>query len=240
MLSDEDYNRFKRRDYRHHSSDKRAKRDIKAGQQSKTSLLQKSIREQPSQSIDHETRPHGYNPRPKKSSDTKSKSVRSYGLSRRRIFLIATSGLLVILIAGLAVLSTSGSDNPIPNKFTSNLGFTAYYPSPSNLPSGYHLDKDSFNSPAKDVLVYTVSSSNTHLTVSLQNKPSSYDLAQFVKQHLALNTTLATSVGVATIGSLNDETVASLPTNKTTWIIVSSQNNVSKSVLDTLLKSFKS
>jgi hypothetical protein len=223
MISQDDYERFKRRGSSSHRNQPR----IPTEKTKPVELTQSPRQDESPLMIDRPI----YRP---------NKEKRSFHLPYvpRLVYAIAASLLLVIVIAlGAIHLLNKGNQGPIPSKYTSSVTFPVYYPLASKLPSGYYLNKASYSLPAKDVLVYSIDfSNNQHLDVSLQQQPSLFNLNQFIKQHMPLNNSISTTVGKATIGDVNNHTVVSLPTNNT-WIIVSGPINTSQTNLQQVLNS---
>ena len=156
----------------------------------------------------------------------------------------ALSGLTCLLLAGGAggfvIFSQSADASPIPSSYKSAVDYPVYYPDPSKLPANYHLNTNSFSTPAKGIILYTLSGkSGTVLNVSLQDKPSASNLKAFNSQRIPLHTTVDTPVGQAVVGAIGNQSVVSLPTSSKTWIIVTAPYDIDQSQLDQVLKSFK-
>jgi flagellar basal body-associated protein FliL len=160
---------------------------------------------------------------------------------KKILILISMVIIIVALVIGGAMYSIRSRDSdPIPLSFQKAVSFKVYYPDISKLPMGYSIANNSYSLPAKNVLVYAINYSNgRHLDVSLQTKPSSTSLKEFISVHMPLNKTLKTPIGEATIGVINNQAVASLPTRSNTWIILSGPLQNNQAQLQQILISFE-
>lgn len=151
---------------------------------------------------------------------------RSSTWKRKNLF-IGVAGIVVIAIIGGGFFYITGSNNsPVPSKLSKAVDFPVYYPDPKKLPNGYSLNEKSFKSPQSGVIVYAVSyGKGQKLVFSVQHKPSSDDLASFVKTYIPINRQVLTLAGTATVGAIGQQTVASLPTDTNAWIIVTGPAN---------------
>jgi hypothetical protein len=146
--------------------------------------------------------------------------------------------LIVVIFTGIVTFCMINKhSDPIPKQYRSNLSFSVYYPNKSKLPIGYSVNNKSYVNPVKNVLVYAIDYGANHLNVALQVKPSASALQEFVRVHLPLNKTVATTLGTATIGVLNNQAVASLPTSGNTWIIISGPTSVNQQKLIQVINS---
>jgi hypothetical protein len=146
----------------------------------------------------------------------------AFGGSGKKIAVIVTVAVLVIGTAvGAILIYMSANSSPVPKSIAKQVNFPVYYPDQKKLPVGYLLSKTSFKSPQPGVVVYAVNYGNgKHLVFSVQRKPSDDELAAFVKNYIPIHRQILTLSGTATIGSINNQTVASLPTDHNTWIIM--------------------
>jgi hypothetical protein len=149
------------------------------------------------------------------------------------------SNHLVIGVAGLIVFIVfSGLRPPKHNAPHSNFtasSFRVYYPNQSKLPSGYKFNNNSKSN--KQTVIYTVGSATHQLVFTIQQKPSSETLQNFLTHVIPLHTSLATSIGSAEIGAANNETIVSLPTDSNAWILVTATYNTPSNQLDQILLS---
>lgn len=159
--------------------------------------------------------------------------------------IIGVIGIIVILGgAYTAYYFIWGKNNntlpyPISKSAEATLGFDIYYPDQKLLPSGYVLDKNSF-SFSDQTIIYTVSyGNNQKLVFSDQTKPSDSEIQTFYAKRMPLNTSLSTSVGKATIGAINSQTVASLPTNTNAWLLITGPSDTNQQNLNQVLKSIR-
>ena len=157
--------------------------------------------------------------------------------------------MLVIVISALVVFiyqQVSVAPNPVPLNVRSKLDFPIYYPVLSKLPKGYTLNLKSFSYPTKNVLVFSVDyASNNKITFSEQKKPSATEIQAFYADYMPLRNNYQTPVGQAEISAYNNggstlETVVSLPTNTSTWIIITAPPNINQNQLDQVLSAITS
>jgi flagellar basal body-associated protein FliL len=128
---------------------------------------------------------------------------------------------------------------PIAKSVAKQLGFDIYYPSQKLLPTGYALNRASFEI-TNQVLIYSVSYGVTHKIIfSDQAKPTNAQIQAFYARNLPLNTTLLTGAGLATIGAINLQTVVSVPTNTNAWIIATAPGNINQNDLSRVMKSIE-
>jgi len=162
----------------------------------------------------------------------------------RLYFVVPGVVVIIIVIVGLVtwVVARQPSGTlpyPIAKAQAKSLGFDIYYPSQKLLPSGYILNKGSFET-TNQVLIYSVSYGNGRkLVFSDQAKPSNTQIQAFYTRNLPLNTTLLTNVGLATIGAVNAQTVISLPTDTNAWLIATAPSNINERNLDLVIKSIE-
>jgi hypothetical protein len=117
----------------------------------------------------------------------------------------------------------------VPAGLQQRVSFPIYYPDPKKLPAGYTLIPSSFHLEGSnsEAVLYTVSySGNKKLVFTIQQKPSSHELANFVKLYIPVHRIVATVAGIATVGSINQQTVVSLPTDTKAWILVTGPSDL--------------
>lgn len=157
-------------------------------------------------------------------------------------FIFSSLFIAVVLILGLIYLLNKKSNYlpyPISEQAVKQLGFNIYYPDRQLLPGGYSLNMNSFSS-ANQVLIFSVSyNNNQNIVFSEQMKPSDSRIQTFYSKYIPLNTSLSTSIGVATIGAITTQTIASLPTNTNTWIIITAPRNINQAKLGQVIKAIE-
>jgi hypothetical protein len=156
-----------------------------------------------------------------------------------------TLGLgIIIILTGLTVWfvnkqPTGTLPYPISKSEAKRLGFDIYYPSQKLLPTGYTLDKGSFYI-TNQVIIYSVSYGTDHKIIfSDQAKPIYSQIQAFYTKDLPLNTTFQTSIGTATIGAINLETVVSVPTKTNAWLIATAPGDIDQNQLDQVIKALE-
>lgn len=153
----------------------------------------------------------------------------------KKTALLSLAVFLVTIFIFLALLHIRGKEY-LPATVRGKISAALYYP--VNTPQGMHVDRASFQSPAKDVLVFTITDSQDNkFYVSEEPLPANYSLSKF-KEKFPVTENLQTSVGNALIGTLSNEIVASLPTTKNTWLIVNTTATDQHAELEAICRSF--
>lgn len=147
-------------------------------------------------------------------------------VKNKKLLFIALA--LIVLGAISSRYYMQRTKSPIPSNITKTVNFPLYYPNQKKLPVGYKLDTNSFQTPSQNVVVYSVIySSQKKLVFSLQQKPSTDELASFNKQYLPIHRQVLTQVGTATEGAIGQQTVVSLPADTdNTWIIITGPSDI--------------
>lgn len=168
----------------------------------------------------------------------------------RTVMIISmVSSLLILLGSGIWYVrvhnKVNTTSNPIPAYIAEAVNFRLYYPLQKDLPAGYRLDLNSFKRPVQNGVTYTVvNNENQKVIFSLQPKPSDADLQNFTSSYIPLHNTYQTPSGQALLGAYNTkegtETFVSLPTNSSTWIIVTAPYNIDQAQLKQVLSSLRS
>jgi hypothetical protein len=244
MITQDDLNRFKR------ANDGQRHRSNTFQRPTPTRVVRAPVRQLARPNIivlNTQTKPALLDPADNAQMQSESLTTKTKSKAKHRNLKISVSLLIILVliaVGGFVYYSEKPAKktmtiNPIPSYYRSSVDFPVYYPLPSKLPNGYTLASRSYTLPAKNVLVYAINYANgQHIDVSLQNKPSVTALSEFVRVHIPLHTVDNTSIGQATIGVLNNQTVASLPTNTGTWIITSAPININQLQLERVLGSF--
>lgn len=134
--------------------------------------------------------------------------------------------------------------SPVPAAVSQAVSFPVYYPDQAKLPAGYVLDLNSFKTPVKNGVAYSVSyGNNQKLVFSLQAKPSANELESFKANYIPLRIDYQTDIGQAEIGAYNNhgnvQTLISLPTKTNTWIIITAPYDTNQDKLKKVLNSLK-
>ena len=146
--------------------------------------------------------------------------------SRKRIIFGFFGLLIVVGVLAGSWLYYNRNTGPVPRKIQQQVNFPIYYSVQNKLPSGYNLDLNSFTVPQNNVVLYTVRyGSNKELKFTLQDKPSTSELANFTKKYIPINRQVLTLSGTATEGAIGQQTVVSLPTNDDVWILITGPSN---------------
>jgi hypothetical protein len=146
--------------------------------------------------------------------------------------------VVVICVVGGGIffaLNRSGHD-PLPYTVKQQAHFQLYYP--TFVPDGFRFDEAAYD-PSTKVVTYDYSTINgNRIYFSLQPKPAGFNFDKFNKKQLTGTSQVATPLGTATVGVLQEQTVSSIVTDKT-WIIISSGEKVSLDQLQQVSKSLK-
>lgn len=154
------------------------------------------------------------------------------------LLLIACIILAGTITALVLAHSASNSNNPVPKDIRQMVSFPVYYPDAKKMPPNYRLDPQSFSASSQGVVVYSIRYQGIKkVAVSEQRIPSKGDIEYFYTHDLPLHTTLNTSVGIATIGAIGQQSVTSLLANKNTWLIITAPATIDKTQLAQLLES---
>lgn len=167
--------------------------------------------------------------------------LRRTNLLYKRVFLIIFAIIIVVGGSLIAIWAIHAAPNnkvsdPVPSDISHKIAFNIYFPDQAKLPAGYTLDTSSF-SITKHILIYTVSfGNNQQLFFSVQPKPSANAIQSFYKTRMPITISVATDIGTAAIGVLNNETVGSLPTNTNAWVLVTAPLQVNQSQFKQVLR----
>lgn len=143
--------------------------------------------------------------------DGLNKSQKSFKRLSLSLFILLSSIVVATLFIGIS--SHISLSNPIPNDISSQVDFPLYYP--TELPSGFSLDKSSFR-VSKKIVTYIINYDNDKtLIVNVQDKPANFDFESFQSKGKKLDS----SLGDAYVGALGNQTVASIVTTKS-WLLI--------------------
>ncbi len=155
--------------------------------------------------------------------------------------------VIAIIIVILAVCATGiilwfvivQKTSPVPRSIRQSVPFSVYYPDQYKLPRGYTLDLNSFRSSSQAV-IYTVSYADSKkLVFSLQKKLSDNGMSDFYAHNMPLRINVSTAVGTAAIGSINTQSVVSLPTTGNTWLLITAPSAIDQTQLKQVVESIK-
>jgi hypothetical protein len=150
-------------------------------------------------------------------------------------------GIVVItalFVAGIALLVHTPS--VVPKPIANSVSFPVYYPDPKRLPNGYILDTDSFSSPVKDGVSYTVNyDTNKKVVFSVQVKPSDSELQTFNSSYIPLRIDYKTKLGQAEIGAYHSQTLVSVPVNNGPWIIITAPEDINPAALKQIIQAIR-
>jgi len=173
--------------------------------------------------------------------------------NQKKLWVALWLGLLIIVGAMIGLWlylhrphtqAPSKNSSPVPASIAQSVNFPIYYPDSKKLPAGYNLDLNSFKSPVKNGVAYSVSyDSNKKIVFSVQQKPSDNELQSFTSNYIPLNNSVQVPVGQAKIGAYNNhgtlETLVSLPTNSKAWIVITAPKDINQTQLKQVLQSLQ-
>ncbi len=153
-----------------------------------------------------------------------------------------------VIAAGIACaggwLYANSTKSPVPKNLSESVNFPVYYPDIKKLPNGYTLNKGSFTSPEKGVIIYSVNyGDGKKLIFSTQQQPSDSKIQSFYSNYIPLRNKMGTNLGEAEVGAYGTEknlkTVVSLPTNNKTWLIITAPYDINQDQLKQVLNSLQ-
>ncbi len=151
--------------------------------------------------------------------------------------------LLIALRVSFHPASQKSSNNTlsiVPANIKAAVNVPIYYPDPKKLPAGYTLDTNSFKKINDQAAGYVVTYDNgKRLVFTVQAKPSADEIDEFYKNQMPLHFSIDTGVGKAAVGVINNQTVASLPTNDKSWLLIAGPTDVNQDQLKQILKSIQ-
>jgi hypothetical protein len=162
---------------------------------------------------------------------------------RRRVYIVSSLVLaLVLLGGGYAVLKhrSSAKNCDFPDVIRQTTSLKLYCPNPKQLPAGVVVDL-SKASASSAAVIYPITDSNTTLSVSLQQKPTTEQLTNFVTNIIPLHFDANTRVGKGYIGVTNQgQSLLDLPTNNSnTWILVTGPKDYDSRRLKQIAETFQ-
>jgi hypothetical protein len=175
------------------------------------------------------------------------------GTKKRSERLISLALALLVVAGGITgawmhwhhtAAQTTANTSPVPKSVAQAVNFPVYYPDPQKLPAGYTLNTNSFTSPVKNGVTYSVSYDNgKKIVFSIQVKPTDSELQTFNSSYIPLRIDYQTPIGQAEIGAYNNhgdtQTLVSLPTKTNSWIIITAPYNIDQGNLKKVLSSLK-
>jgi hypothetical protein len=159
--------------------------------------------------------------RPTSSSEPAVVPARPAQLINRKFQLNLGIGvILVALSAGLWLWHELNIPR-VPTEAAKQVLFSIYMP--SKLPSGYHINPDSYES-RQGVLVFSAqNNTGDHITFSMQARPQDYDFSSFYQRSLKETKKVIGAPYSAVIGKAeNDTTLLSIEADRT-WLIITSR-----------------
>jgi hypothetical protein len=132
------------------------------------------------------------------------------------------------------------ANSPVPRALAQSVNFPIYYPDPKKLPPGYVLIRNSFTSPVRNGVTYSITYDNgKKIVFSVQTKPSDNELQSFNSSYIPLRIDYQAPVGQAEIGSYHSKTLVSLPVINGPWIIITAPLDINQNQLKSVLSSIR-
>jgi hypothetical protein len=163
----------------------------------------------------------------------------------RFIWIIA----LVLIAAGVAgfwlhnrhtITPKPVSNSPVPQAVAQSVNFPIYYPDSKKLPVGYTLNRNSFTSPVKNGVAYSLNYDNgKKIVFSVQVKPSDNELQSFNSSYIPLRIDYQTLVGQAEIGAYHNQTLVSLPIINGPWVVITAPPDINQDQLKQVISALK-
>lgn len=143
----------------------------------------------------------------------------------RKHWVIGGSVVLALALGAGAFYISRSSSNPFPHSIQAGASFPLYYP--SELPTGWSIDKASFYAGTR-VVGYLLRGPSGNLNVTVQAKPGGFDFNTFYTKTLTDTFQFLTTEGQGVIGKADDHLVGSLAASDSWILITPSSNNVSQ------------
>ena len=157
------------------------------------------------------------------------KSHRAYG--RLKIVLAVSAGIAISILA-VGIFLHNRENGPIPRVILSQVNFPLYYP--TELPAGFSLDKNSF-SETSGVVTYVINYDNgKKLIFNTQALPKDFDFDSFQGN----GKKIGSSLGDAYVGSLGNNTVVSVATDKS-WLFIGVPSPINTPAMEVILQHLK-
>lgn len=158
-------------------------------------------------------------------------------------FIILGAALLAVVLIVLVLLTkrseSKKTDNQVAGSSTSSASaptttIAVYYP--KNLPKGFSYDNN-LQTLKTDVYYFSVTGPKKEVYyITQQPLAPSFDFASFNKK-MSSPDTFTTDAGTATAGSIGTNMLASLRTNKNTWVIINTAPTVKLTELESVARS---
>lgn len=159
---------------------------------------------------------------------------------RTRLILIAGVGVIVMGSIGTLMYHNLHTQArcPFPSAILKTADVHLYCPNETTLPSAVTSNVRHATTNNQTV-IYDIHDGSVTLAVSLQEKPSDAQLANFVQNLIPLHIDTQTTIGTAQTGVSNNRSLTSLPTPTDTWIIVTAPASYDTNRLVMILKAFQ-
>lgn len=142
--------------------------------------------------------------------------------SHVRHWLSIAAGTTALLIGLMAWWQLTARDTgPIPRTYAQHVSYPLFYP--TRLPAGYMVDRNSFETRDKSVLIFSIKASDGRtIAVAQQAKPPDAPIHSKSSTPIKVpgERTFTTGIGDAYVSLWGDKYVADISTAAGTWIIL--------------------
>lgn len=180
-------------------------------------------------------------PTPKPPAEPPQKQPKRPKRNQKPIYISIAILILIVAAGGWFVFHKTSSQapaktSPVPQNIKQAVSFPIYYPDAKKLPAGYTFNPASF-STGSGAVEFTVTNGGQKIAFTEQAKPSAQDLQNFASSRIPLHININTPVGTALLGAIGNNSVVSLPTNGSTWLLAFAPSNLSQTSLEAVLNS---
>ncbi len=172
------------------------------------------------------TSPVTSNPRPIKTGSPKK---------RRKILLIVSLTLMIIGVAGYALLHERSS-NVVPVSILQRSTFPLY--TPAWLPPGMLTETDSFDATSQVVTFSVRDARGTRLVFTEQPRPALQEVSTFYDQQLTEKKTFKADNGEVTTGRFEGTGFAAVATDRT-WVLVRAVADIDQGHMERIVRQLK-
>jgi hypothetical protein len=151
------------------------------------------------------------------------------------IIIIIVIGTFLLAAQARRHMQSSLVNSAVPYGIRQRVDFTIYYPDNNKMPAGYRYNPSTLHA-TKNAADYAIDKDGTQLfAVTIQSKPSAAALQTFYTHNLPLSTIIVTPIGTANVGTINLQSVISLPTNGNSWLILTTPQPIQTATLTKIL-----
>jgi hypothetical protein len=151
-----------------------------------------------------------------------------------KLMVLMLIAVCLVGVGAFMVVTRLNRHDPLPANIKCQANFPLYYP--TKVPAGFRFDEAAYD-PETHVVTYDYSTvDGNKVYFSLQPKPAHFNFNDFNKKQISGGSQVSTSIGTATVGVLQKQTVSSLVTDKT-WILIGAGGKINISQLTQISQS---